>query len=138
MILKVQIHTLDNEVEIELKKDQDVYRLLIIKSRNEFHKDPGAVWHGESSNEELIESICNLVTACYRAPHRPIRITILDGMLMSIHYRRGETELRLSIKEFEGDTNELLLLQTLLIFCKQVVQDETFDRYAATLDSYFR
>lgn len=138
MILKVQIHTLDNEVEIELKQYQDLYRLLIIKSKSGFDKDSGSVWHGESHNQELVKDMSRLIVQCHRSPHKPGYISILDGMLVSIHYRHEETELTFSLKEFEEGSNEVLLLRTLLAFCKPLVHDEAFNHYADSVERYFR
>jgi hypothetical protein len=138
MILKVQIHTLDNEVEIELKQYQDLYRLLIIKSKSGFDKDSGTVWHGESRNQEAINTMSNLIVQCYRSPHKPGYISILDGMHVSIHYIHEETELKFSFKEFEEGSNEVLLLRTLIAFCKPLAHDETFNHYAASIERYFK
>ncbi len=136
MILKVQIHSLDCELEIELKKHQDLYRLLIISSKSDFNKDPGTVWHGESDNQELVEALSHLATQCYRSPHKPAHIAILDGMHVSLHYLHEETAFTLSIKTFEEGSTEALLLRSLLAYCKQLLHDDTFDRYAASVESY--
>lgn len=137
MILKVHIQTLDHETEIELKKDQALYRLLILKSKSDYDKDPGTVWHGASSNEEPVKAINSLIMACHHVPHKPARITILDGMLVKIYSRYGETELSLSINQFAEGSNEVILLQTLFDFCKHIVQDEAFDRYVTSTEDYF-
>jgi hypothetical protein len=137
MILKVQIHTLNNEVEIELKQYQDLYRFLIIKSKSGSDKDSGTVWHGESRNQELVKGMSSLIVQCHRSPHKSGYISILDGMLVSIHYMHEETELKFNFKEFEEGSNEVLLLRTLLAFCKSVVHDETFDRYSDSIERYF-
>ncbi len=136
MIVKVQIHTLDHELEIELKKYQDLYRLLIISSKSDFNKDPGTAWHGESANRELVETLSHLAIQCYRSPHQPTHITILDGMLVKLYYLNEETEFQLSINTFEEGSNETLLLRSLLAYCKQLLHDDTFDRYAASMESY--
>lgn len=137
MILKVQIQTLAHELDIELKKYRELYRLLIIASKSDFDKDPGKVWHGESGNGELVEAISRLAIQCHHAPHQPTRITILDGMLVKLHYRYEETEFTLSLNEFEEGSAEVLLLRSLLALCKQLLHDNTFDRYAASVESYF-
>jgi len=138
MILKVHIHTLDYELEIELKKYQDLYRLLIISSKSAFNKDPGTAWHGESANQDLVEAISDLAIQCYHSPHKPTRITILDGMLLTIQYQDEETTFSLSIKEFEEGSHEVLFLQFLLAYCKQLLHDTAFDRYATSVEGYFR
>lgn len=136
MILKAQIHSLDCELEIELKKYRDRYRLLIISSQSDFNKDPGTAWHGESANLELVEALSRLAIQCYRSPHQPAHITILDGMHVSLHYAHEETAFTLSINAFEKGSNEALLLRSLLTYCKQLLHDDTFDRYAASVESY--
>jgi|GEM_PF-6080183 hypothetical protein len=136
MILKVQIHTLDHELEIELKQYGHLYRLLIIASKNKFHETPGKVWHGESGHRELVDAISRLAIQCYRFPHRPEQIAILDGMLVNIQYQNEETTFKLSIKEFETGSNEVLLMRSLLAFCKQLLHDDSFDRYAASVEAY--
>ena len=138
MVLKVQIHTLDQELEIELKSDGDVDRLLVMSSKSEYTKDPGTAWHAESANRQLAEALGRLALQCYRFPHQPKRITILDGMLMTLHYRDEEGEFNLRIKEFEEDTTEALLLQSILSYCQQLLQDSAFDHYAAYGESYLR
>lgn len=137
MILKVQIHTLETKLEIELKKHESLYRLLIIRSKSDFNKDPGTVWHGESANQELVEAIRRLAIQCYHSPHKPTRITILDGMLVKFHYLHEETAFTLSIKEFEEGSLEALLLQSLLAYCKQLLHDDAFERCAASVEHYF-
>lgn len=136
MILKIQIHTLDLGLEIELKRYQDLYRLLIISSKSDFNKDPGTAWHGESANQEPVETISRLAIQCYRSPDKPAHITILDGMLVKLRYLDEETEFQLSIYTFEEGSNEALLLRSLLAYCKQLLHDDTFDRYAASMESY--
>lgn len=138
MMLKVQIQTLGRALDIELKKHGDLYRLLVIGSRSAYTKDPGTVWHGESGNGELVEAIGRLALQCHHSPHSPTRITILDGMLVSLHYRHEETEFKLSLKEFEEGSNETLLLRSLLAYCKQLLHSDTFDRYVDSLEPYMR
>lgn len=134
-MLKVHIHTLGGEAEIELKKDQDLYRLFIITSKGAH--DPGTVWHGESHDESAVQQICCLIINCMDFPHQPSRITILDGMEVNIRYLHEETELNLKLNQFEGGSNEALLLQSLLALCRQTVHDKAFDCYAGSLDNYF-
>ncbi len=136
MMLKVQIQTLTDELEIELKTDQDLYRLLIISSKSDFNKDPGRAWHGASANRELVEALSHLITQCYHSPHQPTHITILDGMHVRLHYAHNATAFTLSLNDFEEGSNEALLIRSLLACCKQLLHDDSFDRYAASLESY--
>lgn len=136
MTLKVQIRTSGLELEIELKKQEDLYRLLVIKSKSDYGKDPGMVWHGESRDETLVKNLSRQALHCYQDPHQPTRITILDGMLVNLHYRDEETEFKLSLKEFEEGSPEAGLLRALLACCKQLIHDDAFDRCAAVVESY--
>lgn len=133
-MLKVHIHTLEGQAEIELKKDRDLYRLLIITSKHAH--DPGRVWHGECHDESAVQQIGLLISSCVDFPHQPSHIIILDGMEVNMRYRHDGTELSLKLNHFEEGSNEALLLQRVLALCRQTVQDEAFDRYACSLENY--
>jgi hypothetical protein len=121
--LKVQIETLDEAWDIELKQDGNVYRLLMIRSKFHYRTDDPKVWHGQTELRAPILAIEQQLRLAHRHPHSPKPITILDGIQVNMHLQSGGAEIRLLIRDFEENTNEIQFMRKLLGLCNQSVDD---------------
>lgn len=111
-MIKVKIHTLDGQFDIEIKRNEDFYALLVIASKSEYFRDHnGKVWSGKIKETEKLFEIVNLIKECYRKPSVPTRITILDGRSIKINLQDDESQISLRLIDIDENTNESKLIQ---------------------------
>lgn len=110
-MIKIEIHTLDGQFDIEIKKNEDFYILLVILSKSQYFQEDGRVWSGKIEETEKLFEIVNLIKECYRKPSVPTRITILDGRSIKINLKYDESQIALRLVNIDENTNESELIQ---------------------------
>lgn len=111
-MIKIEIHTLDGQFDIEIKRNEDFYILLVIASKSEYFRDHnGKVWSGKILETKKLFEITNLIKECYRNPSVPTRITILDGRSIKINLQDDESQISLRLIDIDENTNESKLIQ---------------------------
>lgn len=131
--IKIQIQS-QIECEIEIKKDQDLYRLIVIKSASE--NDNGKAWHGKTHDNSKISSIERLIVQCHAQPSSPILVRILDGTIIMIKLDGQKT---LTIKDiFEENSCEVILLNSIFDFCNSLIKDSNFEHHTKLWPSVFQ
>lgn len=110
-MIKIEIHTLDGQFDIEIKKNEDFYILLVILSKSQYFQEDGRVWSGKIEETEKLFEIVNLIKECYRKPSVPTRITILDGRSIKINLKDDESQIALRLVDIDKNTNESELIQ---------------------------
>lgn len=110
-MIKIEIHTLAGQLDIEIKKNEDFYILLVILSKSQYFQEDGRVWSGKIEETEKLFEIVNLIKECYRKPSVPTRITILDGRLIKINLKDDASQIALRLVDIDENTNESELIQ---------------------------
>ncbi|MFY7845746.1 MULTISPECIES: hypothetical protein [unclassified Chryseobacterium] len=110
-MIKIEIHTLAGQLDIEIKKNEDFYILLVILSKSQYFQEDGRVWSGKIEETEKLFEIVNLIKECYRKPSVPTRITILDGRSIKINLKDDESQIALRLVDIDENTNESELIQ---------------------------
>lgn len=110
-MIKIEIHTLAGQLDIEIKKNENFYTLLIIASKSQYFQEDGRVWSGKIEETEKLFEIVNLIKECYRKPSVPTRITINDGRLIKINLKDDESQISLRLVDIDENTNESELIQ---------------------------
>jgi len=110
-MIKIEIHTLAGQLDIEIKKNENFYTLLVILSKSQYFQEDGKVWSGKIEEAEKLFEITNLIKECYRNPSVPTRITILDGRSIKINLKDDESQISLRLIDIDENTNESKLIQ---------------------------
>lgn len=110
-MIKIEIHTLAGQFDIEIKKNEDFYILLVILSKSQYFQEDGRVWSGKILETEKLFEITNLIKECYIKPSVPTRITILDGRLIKINLKDDASQIALRLVDIDENTNESELIQ---------------------------
>lgn len=110
-MIKIEIHTLAGQFDIEIKKNEDFYILLVILSKSQYFQEDGRVWSGKIEETEKLFEIVNLIKECYRKPSVPTRITINDGRSIKINLKDDESKIALRLVDIDENTNESELIQ---------------------------
>lgn len=110
-MIKIEIHTLAGQLDIEIKKNEDFYILLVILSKSQYFQEDGRVWSGKIEETEKLFEIVNLIKECYIKPSVPTRITILDGRSIKINLKYDESQIALRLVNIDENTNESELIQ---------------------------
>lgn len=120
-MIKIEIHTLAGQLDIEIKRNENIYFLLVIVSTSPYFKEKGRVWSDKILQTEKLPEIISLIKECYRKPSVPTKITILDGTLRKISFNDGESQIALHLIDIDDNTNESELLQSI----KELVNETT-------------
>lgn len=60
-MIKLEIHTLTGQLDIEIKRNENFYVLLIIVSKSKYFKENGKVWSGKIIETERLFEIVSLI-----------------------------------------------------------------------------
>ncbi len=64
-MIKTEIHTLEGQFDIEIKKNENFYVLLVIASKSRHFKDHNSkVWSGKILETKKLFEITNLIKEC--------------------------------------------------------------------------
>lgn len=128
-MIKIEIHTLAGQLDLEIKKNEDFYILLVILSKSQYFQEDGRVWSGKILETEKLFEITNLIKECYRNPSVPTRITILDGRLIKINLKDDESQIALRLVDIDENTNESELIQKIKEITNEVIANNTDLQY---------
>lgn len=128
-MIKIEIHTLAGQLDIEIKRNESSYFLLVIVSTSQYFKENGKVWNGKITGTEKLFEIINLIKECYRTPSVPTKITILDGTLRKINLNDEGLEIALLLIDIDENTNESELLQNIKELVNEVTGNDTTLQY---------
>lgn len=138
MTIKVYIHDLGNKCEFEIKRNNEKYILLVLKSKSDFDRDNGKIWHAQTKDEKYVDDIQSLIKYCYENPSKPKRITILDGIYIVFEYTFSENKIKLIIKDhFEKGSKEVILMCKFLAFTDILINDADFKNYLKSIKPFF-
>ncbi|MGV3612110.1 MAG: hypothetical protein ACO1N0_14220 [Fluviicola sp.] len=130
-MIKLEIHILDGQLDIEIKKEGDGYNLLVILSKTVYYKEKGRAWNGRTTNDETVEEIARLIKECYEKPSVPKYITIADGMQVNINLKEEKSEIQFSIlNNFDEGTNEFQFMQNTFDLINEIIPDDALKRYS--------
>jgi hypothetical protein len=114
---KVQIGSLSEEWDLEVKQKADRYRLIVIRSKFKGVRTEPKVWHAETTNETGMKEMETFFFAALEKPHQPKQITINDGTLFTIRHIDNGKESQIVISNFEAQTNEYWFIEKLFDLC---------------------
>ena len=130
-MIKLEIHILDGQLDIEIKKAGDQYHLLVLLSKSAYYREKGRAWNGSTTNHAAVQEIARLIRVCYEKPSVPKRITILDGMQVNIHLEEENSEIQFYIRNnFDKGTNESQFMQNTFDLINEVIPDEALKKYS--------
>lgn len=128
-MIKIEIHSLAGQLDIEIKRNENGYFLLVILSTSRYFKEKGKVWNGKIMRTEKLFEIISLIKECYRNPSVPAKITILDGTLRKISLNDEGSQFALHLIDIDENTNESELLQNIKKLVNEVTGNDTTLQY---------
>lgn len=130
-MIKIEIHILEGQLDIEIKKEDNHYNLLVLLSKSAYHKEKGRAWHGSTTNDATIQEIASLIKECYKKPSIPKRIVILDGMQVNIRLKEEGSEIDFSIlNNFDEGSNEFEFMQKSFDLINEMIPDDDLKKYS--------
>lgn len=135
-MIKIAIQSLEGNCDIEIKKNDDQYWLLIIMSKSDYLKETGSVWHEKIKAEGKILEITNLIKQCHKNPSVAKMETISDGMKVDFNLKEEGVLTRLTIKNIEKGMNEFLLMQNLFELINALIKDPILKKYIEVFEKY--
>ncbi|MCX8526283.1 hypothetical protein OF897_20405 [Chryseobacterium formosus] len=124
-MIKIEIHTLEGQFDIEIKKKENFYVLLVIASKSQYFQENGRVWSGKILETEKLFEITNLIKECYTNPSVPTRITINDRRSIKISLKDDESQISLSLIDIDENTNESKLVQKTKELTIEIIGNDT-------------
>lgn len=128
-MIKIEIHSLAGQLDIEIKRNENGYFLLVILSTSHYFKEKGKVWNGKIMRTEKLFEIISLIKECSRKPSVPTKITILDGTLRKINLNDEGSQIALQLIDIDENTNESELLQNIKKLVNEVTGNDTTLQY---------
>ncbi|HCN47712.1 MAG TPA: hypothetical protein DIT10_01200 [Chryseobacterium sp.] len=128
-MIKIEIHSLAGQLDIEIKRNENSYFLLVILSTSRYFKEKGKVWNGKIMRTETLFEIISLIKECYRKPSVPTKITILDGTLRKINLNDEGSQIALHLIDIDENTIESELLQNIKKLVNEVTGNDTTLQY---------
>lgn len=129
-MIKIEIHTLAGQLDIEIKRNENFHVLLVIIAKSQYFKKNGRVWSGKIIETERLFEIVSLIKKCYNSPSIPTTITINDGKLIKINLHNDQLQVSLNLIDIEKNTSEFELIQEIKKFTNEVTgNDSTLQDY---------
>lgn len=128
-MIKIELHTLSGQLDIEITRSGNCYFLLVILSASQYFKENGKVWNGKIMRTEKLFEIISLIKECYRKPSVPEKTTILDGTLRKINLNDEGSQIALHLVDIDENTNESELLQSIKELVNEVTDNDTTLQY---------
>ncbi|MDR2237851.1 MAG: hypothetical protein LBE92_17140 [Chryseobacterium sp.] len=129
-MIKIEIHTLAGQLDIEIKRNENSYDLLVILSRSQYFHENGRVWNGKIIQTEKLSDIAGLIKACNKNPSVHTKKTINDGRLIQINLNNDEALIGLRLTDIDENTHESELIRKI----KELTNEVT--AYNADLEYY--
>lgn len=123
-MIKLEIHTLAGQLDIEIKRNENFHVLIVIISKLQYFKENGRVWSGKIIETESLFEIVSLIKECYNRPSIPTTITINDGKLIKINLHNDQLQVSLKLIDIEKNTNEFELIQEIKKFTNEVTGND--------------
>ncbi|MBC9813083.1 hypothetical protein H9Y05_11445 [Crocinitomicaceae bacterium CZZ-1] len=138
--LKVQIESLSEEWDIEVKQNNTTLHMIIICSKWKGRRSDPKTWAAQPLDDAFFPEMHKWIHHASEKPHQTKQITINDGTCFTINYVDATNAYQLIIRNFEAHTNEYLLVEKLLNFCvKQTHEDAQIsslnDRWKGSVQS---
>jgi hypothetical protein len=128
-MIKIEVHIPDGALDIEIKKNDDQYFLVVVLSKSSYFKENGRAWNGKIRKDE-VQEITDLIKECYKKPSLPKRITINDGRLIKISLKDHQSKISLTIKDsFEEGKIEIRLMEKVFSRINEIIQDEILKKH---------
>ncbi len=129
-MIKIEIHIIDGELDIEIKKAQDHYILFVILSRSDYFNEKGKIWSETTKKELEVLGLANLIKDCHRMPSKQKMITISDGRIIKVSLKDDSSEINFKVKgNFDEGTIEFKLIQMIFDFINDIIQDKILKEY---------
>lgn len=124
-MIKIEIHTLDGQFDIEIKRNENFYVLLVILSTSQYFNENGRVWNGKIMKTEKLFKIVSLIKECYKKPSLPTSITINDGRIIKINLNDNESQtIVLNLINIDENTNEFELIQKIKELTHEIIGND--------------
>lgn len=124
-MIKIEIHTLDGQFDIEIKRNENFYILLVILSTSQYFNENGRVWNGKIMKTEKLFKIVSLIKECYKKPSLPTSITINDGRIIKINLNDNESQtIVLNLINIDKNTNEFELIQKIKELTHEIIGND--------------
>lgn len=124
-MIKIEIHTLDRQFDIEIKRNENFYVLLVIASKSQYFNENGRVWNGKIMKTEKLFEIVSLIKECYQKPSLPTSITINDGRVIKIKLNDNESQtIVLNLINIDENTNEFELIQKIKELTHEIIGND--------------
>lgn len=127
--IKINIQTLDGELDIEIKKNENRFIVLVILSKSLFFKESGRVWNGNTLEAEKVLEIAALIKESFEKPSLLRSLTINDGILVKIILSEEDVATKLNFTDFGNGTIEGELMKRIFIFIDELIQDSDLREY---------
>lgn len=128
-MIKIVLYILDGQLDIEIKKNDEGYLLLVIMSQSDYFKEKGRVWKGTTIDGQKVKEMLDLIRGCSLNPSIPMKKTVNDGMMIKIKAKEEDSEIELIIRDIEEGMLEYELLQRVFQFVNALVQDNRLKKY---------
>lgn len=128
--LKFHLLILDLDLEIELKGNGEAYQLIIIQSRSEKPGDQGKVWHREIHDDTQVKALEEMIRAYQQTPGTPTKITISDGIHISVQARIEDSHIQFEVTEVETGTPAQALLRAWVELAEKALGSEEQPKWA--------
>ncbi|MGH1517642.1 hypothetical protein [Chryseobacterium sp. JK1] len=136
-MIKIGIHILDACLDIEIKKNNEHYSLIVMISKSETYKEKGRGWGGKIDNKEKISEIVNLIKECYENPSIPTAFTINDGRLVTMTLKEDAKDLNLNlVHRYAEEYNEYQLVKNILHLINETIQDKSLEEYTLLFNKF--
>ena len=133
-MIKININALAGELDIEIKKNDNHYNLIVIMSKSEYFQENGRSWHKKIEDNQTIIKIADLIKACYTTPSIPEGITINDGIIRKISLQ-DTVPIHLVLQDsYYADTNESELMKSIFEYVCELIQDPVLEKYINVFD----
>lgn len=137
-MIKIEIHILEGQLDIEIKKNLDQYFLLVILSQSTYFKEKSRAWNGKTMDEPKVQEIAHFIKECHQNPSIPKGITINDGMMVKITLKDDISAILLTIKDdFDEADIEFQLIQKVFDFVHEIIDDVTLKKYMLAFGGLF-
>lgn len=124
-MIKIEIHTLDGQFDIEIKRNENFYALLVITSKSQYFNENGRVWNGKIMKTEKLFEIVSLIKECYKKPSLPTSITINDGRVIKINLNDNESQtIVLNLISIDENTNEFELIRNIKELTNEIIGND--------------
>jgi len=134
-MIKININTLAGELDIEIKKNDHHYNLIVIMSKSDYFQEEGRAWHKQIDDSQTINKIVNLIKACHTDPSIPNGITINDGIFRKISLDDDTVAIHLVLKDsYHTESHESELIRTIFEYANQLIQDPLLEKYIWEFD----